>query len=121
VLLTTLHFMHGRMLPCRSSHPKQSRGPLNGSGTCDLIANYIVSVKGFPKIAVSAVYSGPVLNTYVGLGLSVLVGWVHRPHTHTNLLHRDTNLHCILPPIACSKQRTCPPRLFPRDERMLED
>lgn len=45
-----------------------------GNGTCDLIANYLVAVKGFPVIAVSAVYSGPVLNTYVGLGLAALVG-----------------------------------------------
>ena len=45
-----------------------------GNGTCDLIANYLVAVKGFPIIAVSAVYSGPVLNTYVGLGLAALVG-----------------------------------------------
>eukprot|EP00039_Didymoeca_costata_P010684 m.144541 g.144541 ORF g.144541 m.144541 type:complete len:619 (+) comp14924_c0_seq4:237-2093(+) len=47
-----------------------------GNGTCDLIANYLVASKGFPGIAISAVYAGPVLNTYVGLGIAALVGYI---------------------------------------------
>jgi len=45
-----------------------------GNGVCDLIANYLVADRGFPTIATSAVYGGPVLNTYVGLGLASLIG-----------------------------------------------
>jgi len=31
-----------------------------GNGLCDLIANYLVGSKGFPKVAIAAVYGGPV-------------------------------------------------------------
>lgn len=53
-----------------------------GNGTCDLIANYLVATKGFPQIALAAVYGGPVLNTYVGLGLAVLIGILSYPEPY---------------------------------------
>lgn len=45
-----------------------------GNGTCDLIANWMVASRGFPNIALAAVYGGPVLNTFMGIGISMMVG-----------------------------------------------
>jgi len=45
-----------------------------GNGMCDLIANYMMARAGFPSIAISAIYAGPMFNLLVGLGLAIVHG-----------------------------------------------
>jgi Ca2+/Na+ antiporter len=44
------------------------------AGVCDLIANLVIARNGYPGIAIAAVYGGPVLNVFIGMGVSMLVG-----------------------------------------------
>lgn len=41
-----------------------------GNSTADLVANWTIAQMGYPVMAISACYGGPLLNTLLGIGLS---------------------------------------------------
>ena len=48
-----------------------------GNGASDLVANFAVARRGWPKVAMAAVYGASVLNMSVGIGIVVLVGTIY--------------------------------------------
>lgn len=56
-----------------------------GNSTADLVADYTIAQMGYPVMAISACYGGPLLNILLGIGLSgsFYIAQDHRPyHIH---------------------------------------
>jgi sodium/potassium/calcium exchanger 6 len=47
-----------------------------GNGSSDLVANYLVAKRGWPRIALSATFGGAVLNTLLGTAACTILGIV---------------------------------------------